>query len=85
MVFDYSTAAALYVQKRGGRGQTYRSFKTAAEAIRFVMEELPAESLKMMAMEVGDDRLNGNDIERLYRSTDFPLQIGETKRTTKPR
>src|SRR5262245_58017737 len=43
--FDYGVAAELFMAKRkGGARQplSYRPFATAAEAIRFAIEELPA-------------------------------------------
>ena len=43
MDFDYRTPAELFLSKRTGRGHTkYRRFATAAEAIRYAVEDLPA-------------------------------------------
>jgi len=47
---------------------------TAAEAIRFAVEELPAVRALGAWMQVGDQRFDGDDIQRLYDSDDFPLQ-----------
>ena len=52
----------------------YRRFATAAEAIRFAVEELPAMRALGTRMQVGDERFDGDDIQRLYVSDDFPLQ-----------
>ena len=52
----------------------YRRFATAAEAIRFAVEELPAVRALGAWMQVGDKRFDVNDIQRLYQSDDFPLQ-----------
>ncbi len=43
MPFDYGQPAEMFMQsrKRGGRRVGYRRFRTAAEAIRFAVEELP--------------------------------------------
>ena len=59
-----------------GRGQPlrYRRFATAAEAIRFAIEELPAVRALGAWMQVGDKRFDGDDIQRRYESSDFPLQ-----------
>jgi len=47
---------------------------TAAEAIRFAVEELPAVRALGAWMQVGDQRFDGDAIQRLYESDDFPLQ-----------
>src|SRR5260221_60459 len=49
-------------------------FATAAEAIRFAVEELPAMRSLGAWMQVGDQRFDGDDIQRLYESDDYPLQ-----------
>ena len=62
-------------KRKGGPRQRlrYRRFATAAEAIRFAVEELPAVRALGAWMQVGDQRFDG-DIQRLYDSDDFPLQ-----------
>ena len=75
--FDYGVPAELFIAKRkaGARQPlSYRRFATAAEAIRFAVEELPAVSAWGAWMQVGDKRFNADDIQRLYQSDDFPLQ-----------
>jgi hypothetical protein len=75
--FDYGVAAELFMAKRkGGARQplSYRRFATAAEAIRFAIEELAAVRALGAWMQVGDERFDGDDIQRLYESDDFPLQ-----------
>jgi hypothetical protein len=52
----------------------YRRFATAAEAIRFAIEELPAVRALGAWMQVGDQRFDGDDIQRLYESNGYPLQ-----------
>ena len=63
-------------KRKGGPRQAlhYRRFATAAEAIRFAVEELPSMRALGAWMQVGDKRLDGDDIQRLYESDDFPLQ-----------
>ena len=63
-------------KRKGGPRQAlrYRRFATAAEAIRFAVEELPALRTLGAWMQVGDERFDSDDIQRLYESDDFPLQ-----------
>jgi hypothetical protein len=75
ITFDYATSAELFVpkRKRGPRPPlSYRRFATAAEAIRFAVEELPAVRALGAWMQVGEERFNGDDIRRLYESTSYP-------------
>src|SRR6266511_4117112 len=75
--FNYGVPAELFIAKRkGGARQPlrYRRFATAAEAIRFAIEELPAVRALGAWMQVGDKRFDVDDIQRLYQSDDFPLQ-----------
>ncbi len=76
--FDYNSSAELFIPKRraGGRRQpiNYRRFPTAAEAIRFAVEEFPAVRSVGAWMRVGDRRYNGNEICWLYESNEYPLR-----------
>ena len=75
--FDYGAPAELFMAKRkGGTRQPlgYRRFATAAEAIRFAVEDFPAVRTLGAWMQVGDERFDGDDIQRLYDSGDYPLQ-----------
>jgi len=76
MTFDYAASAELFMPKRkpGVRqaSLSYRRFTTAAEAIRFAVEELPAVRTLGAWMQVGEDRFNSDDIQRLYESTSYP-------------
>jgi hypothetical protein len=77
MTFDYSLPAELFMAKRkGGPRQRlgYRRFATAAEAIRFAVEEFPAIRTLGAWMQVGDERFDSEDIHRLYEGDDYPLQ-----------
>jgi hypothetical protein len=77
VTFDYGIPAELFMGKRTGRPRQrlgYRRFATAAEAIQFAIEELPAVRALGAWMQVGDERFDGDDIQRLYESDDFPLQ-----------
>ncbi len=75
-VFDFHAPAEIYASRGRGRTQrpvTFYRFTSAAEAIGFVMEKLPAEMLIGTVMEIGEARFLGNDIKRLYDSDQYPL------------
>ena len=76
MIFDYGAPAELFMPKRkGGPRQSlgYRRFTTAAEAICFAVEKFPALRTLGAWMRVGDERFDGDEIQRLYESNDYPL------------
>jgi hypothetical protein len=72
--FDYNTPAELFPARvRTGRRIHYRRFDTAAEAIRFAIEELPATMLAGAYLQVEDERFAGDEIKELYESAAYPL------------
>jgi hypothetical protein len=76
MAFDYDAPAELFMAKRkGGARQPlgYRRFATAAEAIRFAVEDSPAVRTLGAWMQVGDERFDGDAIQQLYDRDDYPL------------
>jgi hypothetical protein len=76
MAFDYGLPAELFIAKRKGRTRISRRFATAAEAIRFAVEDFPAIRALGAWMKVGNERFDGEDIQRLYESHNFPQQRG---------
>ena len=68
--FDYSAPADLFPSRsrKGNRPAGYRRFDTAAEAIRFAVEEMSAEFLAGAIIECDEVRLDSVDILKLYRS-----------------
>jgi hypothetical protein len=75
--FDYSVPAELFMAKRKGGARPplgYRRFATAAEAIRYAVEDFPAIRTLGAWMQVGDERFDSDDIHRLYESGDYPLR-----------
>lgn len=77
MTFDYASPAELFMTKRkGGSRQplVYRRFASAAEAIRFAIEDFPAVQTLGVWLQVGDERFDSDDIQRLYQNDDYPLR-----------
>ncbi len=77
MAFDYGQPAELFLKKRKSNTrsrQVCRRFATAAEAIRFAIEDFPALRTLGTWMKVGKERFDGEAIQRLYESDDYPLR-----------
>jgi hypothetical protein len=75
-IFNYNTAAELFAARsRSPRRQAieYRRFGSAAEAIRFAIEELPPDLLAGAYLEVDEERFDSKAIRQLYESADYPL------------
>lgn len=75
--FDYSAPAELYITQRKARGRAFmdfRRFDTAASAIRFSIEELPAARLVGSLLEVDEQRYQHTEIRDLYESEHYPLK-----------
>ena len=74
-IFDYDGIAELYStrDRKSGRSSGYKRFDSAAEAIRFFIEDLPASSHAGAYLEIDEARFSHRDIERLYTSPKFPL------------
>ncbi len=53
---------------------TYKRFDTAADAIRFAIEELPSDRLLGAYLQVDEDRFGSAGIRRLYNSARYPLK-----------
>ena len=74
--FDYGAAAELFPSRQRTRAMgavTYMRFAAAAEAIRYAVEEIPANSLRGAFLEVNEERFDSNEIRRLYESVEYPL------------
>ena len=74
--FNYAASAELFPSRRFAKSATsrYRRFDTAAEAIRYVVEEMSAKSIPGSYLQVGDHRLEGDAIRALYDAAAFPLE-----------
>lgn len=76
MEFDYDAEAELFaMRKRIPRRQPlgYKRFPRAAQAIRFAIEDLPADLLVGAYLDVDDRRYDSDAIRRLYESAAYPL------------
>src|ERR1700760_2282270 len=74
--FSYNTAAELFpaaIRKKKRAGFAYRRFDTAAAAVQFAIEQLPADSLNGAYLQVDEARFDQNGIRPLYDSEVFPL------------
>ncbi len=73
--FDYNAAAELFLSRnRAAKNRPrYKRFDTAAEAVRFVVEELPAAVLPGTYLLVEEARFAVEDIRSLYDGAGYPL------------
>lgn len=81
--FDFQAPAELYLGSdwRAAAAQGPRTFRTAAQALRFALEEAAPVSLKGASLLVGDQRHSNDEMMWLYRSPDYPFA---RKRPHKP-
>lgn len=72
---DFHARAELYLGSdwQVAAEQGPRSFRTAAQAIRFAFEEAAPVSLHGARLKVADQVYSTDDLPRLYRSADYPL------------
>jgi hypothetical protein len=78
--FDYDAPAELFPSRsKKGRGHiTYKRFDTAAEAIRFAVEDVPPPALLGAYLEVDEARFAFPEIQYLYERAAYPLKRRET-------
>ncbi len=64
--FDYNAPAELFLAKRTKSSRkNYQRFTTAAEAIRYAVEDLRTPKALGAWLQVGDERFNSSEIQRL--------------------
>ena len=79
--FDYAAQAELFPSRNRKIASKikYRRFDSAADAIRFAMEELPDALLLGATIQVDDRRLGHQEIRSLYESEHYPLKKAKKK------
>jgi hypothetical protein len=72
----FSSFAEMFIAKGQNTRRspvTYRRFESAAEAVRFGIEELPPAFLAATILEVDGQRFGRRQIQLLYDRPDYPL------------
>jgi hypothetical protein len=75
--FDYDILGEFYSRKTLGfkpTGLNYRRFETAAQALRFAIEELSSALLSGSVLEVDGERFGAKEMRTLYVSSHYPLR-----------
>ncbi|GGA40586.1 hypothetical protein [Pelagibacterium lentulum] len=75
VAFNYNATAELYPGKRSKRFRTlrYKRFDSAAEALRYVVEDIPRENLPGTVLEIDEQRFGPEEIAALYQDAAYPL------------
>ena len=74
--FDFDAPAGVFTRSAHGRrggGAKYRRFDSAAEAIRYIIEEVPSPLWPGITVEIDDETLDHRRILELYSSGSYPL------------
>jgi hypothetical protein len=76
IAFDFDAPAEVFSSAGLGAARgpmRYRRFASAAQAIRYAIEELPAALLRGTIIEVDEDRFDARQIRELYDCPAYPL------------
>jgi len=73
--FDYNAPAELFPSRsRAGKSRTrYMRFDTAAEGLRYVIEELPAPAALGAYLVIDEARFGLEEMRSLYENAGYPL------------
>ena len=72
--FDFDQPAEIFASVHGAQRVKYYRFSTAAQAIRYVVEEMPPQLQRGLVMEADEVRYRADEIFGLYKRSDFPLE-----------
>lgn len=80
--FDYNAPAELFPSrnKKCRTQARYKRFSTAAEAVRFAVEDVPAPAMVGAYLVVEDARFGADEIHYLYDHAGFPLKRAAVKK-----
>jgi len=72
--FDYDAPAELFPSRnrKVASKVKYRRFDSAADAIRFAIEDLPEPQLLGACIEINERRYGHQEIRALYESAEYP-------------
>ena len=75
MSINYRSPAELFPSRRYAKSLArYRRFATAAEAVRYVVEDMPETWLIGTMLDVDGTRYEGRAIRALYEAAGYPLE-----------
>lgn len=75
---NYAAPAELFPSRRYAKSLArYRRFPSAAEAIRYIIEEQPESWLIGSTLDIGGARFEGKAIRALYEAEAYPLERAE--------
>ena len=72
--FDFDQPAELFASAHRRHHVRYYAFPTAAQAIRYAIEELSPKLHGGLVMEINEVRYRVSEILNLYQRADFPLE-----------
>ena len=73
--FDFAAPCELFCARSVSLRSrvTYKRFDSLAQAVRFAVEDLPADIRRSTTIEVSEVRLRGDEILQLYENDAYPL------------
>jgi len=75
MSIDYAASAELFPSRRYAKSLArYRRFAKAAEAVQYVIEEMPEAWLNGTYLDINGTRFEGRQIRALYDAEGYPLK-----------
>lgn len=75
IAIDYTQSAELFPSRRYAKSLArYRRFATAAEAVQYVIEEMPEAWLIGTMLDIDGTRFEGRSIRALYDAEGYPLE-----------